>query len=739
MDISGVNPYQRNWEEYEEYKTLYTTTHDQKPLPIFADQGKDYPVWITPDGKIIANGFIDENDSLEFYQKDEDTIRFSLYKDSITDKVYDIQTDQKYVTTGTLQQTLQEEFGYCSHPISPVDETKRKKFLQLNKLTKSLARGLITTKDRFHFHFNDASGDYFALPKINGNWFRSFNHNIFINPRGLVDGVRDLIVIKTGEYYQMPASPVTSLIAYMTYSTGTSGNMYINTLSIPEDYTSNSFAAEDTEKWVKIPRLSNSGVGQASTPLKTPVGTIGVVKDGVLLTSYKNGLSYGGSGIFHENWHAMREVFYDSCNGDLIEISTHSGQGLIDTYHYKSAPYCLYNTGDSTGHSPLLGYAFDGHPIYGPYGYSGSNNSNNPIKRMEPSYRLKTIIGNRPSGGPDYSIYKSGMFIEDFEYVSGLGDLDQHNGRLCVTPEYPSGVYAYFTTVDEDHKPKFPYIIGDTFYGNVDLSNYTGVSTEEPTVLKTGSINQADIDLWQIYGILNTERAGLKKETIVYVTPHELRTANGVFLKTGQYSYVGSGTGIATYSGAIFNATGGNKFIAEKVSYKYPTSNLYSFDDAYSFSGNMPYMRTDPDTKTVLNLTGHNNMSDTNFYSLYSGYKSGFNDRLYSGNWDGVIPSGTPFKIEVWSFNGAVNGYNGELSMKPCVPHPSISGKLIILEGTFTGEANDEGESYSDMLEKANHELRKNLNTFLMNESIINTPNSVKKFKQLMLNNTAKV
>ena len=65
-------------------------------------------------------------------------------------------------------------------------------------------------------------------------------------------------------------------------------------------------------------------------------------------------------------------------------------------------------------------------------------------------------------------------FVEDFEYIEGYGDLDQHNGRFAVTPDYPNGIYAYYATVEEQttqnpldpfddvRKPVFPYVIGDT-------------------------------------------------------------------------------------------------------------------------------------------------------------------------------------------------------------------------------------------------------------------------------------
>ncbi|HAA22158.1 MAG TPA: hypothetical protein DCP28_26600, partial [Cytophagales bacterium] len=46
--------------------------------------------------------------------------------------------------------------------------------------------------------------------------------------------------------------------------------------------------------------------------------------------------------------------------------------------------------------------------------------------------------------GGDYD----GTYIQDFEYVQGLGDLDECNGRFGKTPEYPEGTYYYVLTAD---------------------------------------------------------------------------------------------------------------------------------------------------------------------------------------------------------------------------------------------------------------------------------------------------
>ena len=50
------------------------------------------------------------------------------------------------------------------------------------------------------------------------------------------------------------------------------------------------------------------------------------------------------------------------------------------------------------------------------------------------------MLLNRPTG------FDAGFFINDYIY-DGSGDLDIHNGRFCKTPEFPNGIYAYFTTV----------------------------------------------------------------------------------------------------------------------------------------------------------------------------------------------------------------------------------------------------------------------------------------------------
>ena len=122
-------------------------------------------------------------------------------------------------------------------------------------------------------------------------------------------------------------------------------------------------------------------------------------------------------------------------------------------------------------HSPIIGWAYDGNPIYGPYGYFDALNTSSSIKRIAGSYRLVTSSSNRPST----TLYPLGAFIEDYEFVNGLGDLDTSNGRFCKTPDFPEGRYCYFITVDSFGSGIFPYILGKT-YNSVPAKNNTLVT-----------------------------------------------------------------------------------------------------------------------------------------------------------------------------------------------------------------------------------------------------------------------
>jgi hypothetical protein len=155
---------------------------------------------------------------------------------------------------------------------------------------------------------------------------------------------------------------------------------------------------------------------------------------------------------------------------------------------------------DSSKHSPLLGFAYDGFPIYGAYAYKNVD-GNGGIVRMKSSYSLRNITtrthyanGNDVTDGPTVSTtYPLGLFREDYEYnttSSVTPDyLDEHNGRFCVTPEYPNGIYCYFSTVTESWNSAYPYIVGPTFYGVRSVTKVTTISEPVTTYSPSTGIN----------------------------------------------------------------------------------------------------------------------------------------------------------------------------------------------------------------------------------------------------------
>ena len=129
---------------------------------------------------------------------------------------------------------------------------------------------------------------------------------------------------------------------------------------------------------------------------------------------------------------------------DLGYCGAHAGPTGV---HYHWDAMCQYwepETGetmqdydwsliDSTKHSPIIGWSFDGYPIYGMYTWDDAG----AVKGMKSSYAVE-----RTSEGGDQG-YNG---IDDWNYVSGSGDLDQCNGRFGPTPEYPEGTYYYVST-----------------------------------------------------------------------------------------------------------------------------------------------------------------------------------------------------------------------------------------------------------------------------------------------------
>ncbi len=132
----------------------------------------------------------------------------------------------------------------------------------------------------------------------------------------------------------------------------------------------------------------------------------------------------------------------------------------IESVAYGATVRNAFND-DGSGHSPIIGWAYDGNPIYGPYGFTDIDDIQSSATRMTTSYELDS---NRVYNRPSISDYEAGFFIEDY-YYNTEGSLDEHNGRFAKTPEFPEGAYVYHASVDNILNPEFPYYIGDTYRG----------------------------------------------------------------------------------------------------------------------------------------------------------------------------------------------------------------------------------------------------------------------------------
>lgn len=150
------------------------------------------------------------------------------------------------------------------------------------------------------------------------------------------------------------------------------------------------------------------------------------------------------------------EALTGRINLGLDEHNAHVQPG--GKYHYHALPTGLYESlagkpaDQVPDHMVMIGYAADGYPIYGVYGHTNANDPDSPLKEFKPSYRIKE--GNRPNGNDSPGGAYDGRFTADWEYVAGLGDLDEHNGRTGVTPEYPDGTYYYVVSPDYPFVPR---------------------------------------------------------------------------------------------------------------------------------------------------------------------------------------------------------------------------------------------------------------------------------------------
>ena len=260
--------------------------------------------------------------------------------------------------------------------------------------------------------------------------------------------------------------------------------------------------------------INGPGAGEAVPGLRGTTWTLSTVSAGIF-----GGDQYGGIVTPSGAYNYITPAFVNTPAWSHIS-------GFVDGYRHLD------------GHSKIIGWAIDGYPIYGPYGYQDPLSANSLVVRMRSGYQL-AYRANRPGNvvlrvrgqqtktnvitlnNPEQAwpglvltgsgltavvkilskdqntvtldqrinvnnndvlqgTWPLGVFVEDWQYVENQPQplntppfdkpLDRHNGRFCVTPEYPDGTYAYFATLDENNQPAYPYFLGNTLYGDLTIS-----------------------------------------------------------------------------------------------------------------------------------------------------------------------------------------------------------------------------------------------------------------------------
>ena len=264
-------------------------------------------------------------------------------------------------------------------------------------------------------------------------------------------------------------------VAYTATST------YIKVTSIP-DYNMGPFGGipNSPANSNATFRITRTPLVQAGTKTATGGGAVGVLCNGVEVFNASDQQSFNNQ----NTWHGNAGV----AEGPSLDASySHPQQQGV--YHSHASPTGLLSElGASGSKMTLIGYAIDGFPIYGNYAPQNADGSG-AIVPMTSSYQLRSInqrttladgtvvTGNKAGPAIDQA-HPLGYYQEDFQYVAGSGTLDQYNGRFLVTPEYPSGTYAYFASVDASTlKPAYPYYIGPSYYGVVQTDNLPNSGT----------------------------------------------------------------------------------------------------------------------------------------------------------------------------------------------------------------------------------------------------------------------
>lgn len=393
---------------------------------------------------------------------------------------------------------------------------------------------------------------------LNMSWFVALLSHAQTNP-AITSWLQN--TTQTGSYYTSGNSTaIGNNILVNCQKVQYSNNwVYVTTTGIPA-YPTGPFLdgnPSQAQNQNGIFKLALNPTQNTGTLSPTTGGNIGLFINGVALFDYRDGVAWnattnslcGGPGNppCPGGPNATMDWNRDAIVAERAGFDCSKGHPAMGNYHHHQNPsafnldltvistICDLYAADglyainTAQHSPLIGFAQDGFPIYGAYAYANTDGTGG-IVRMKSGYQLRSITTRTtgPSGtsvttGPAVSTtYPLGYFREDYEFITHTGDqsyLDAHNGRFCKTPEYPNGIYCYFATVDANHNSAYPYVVGPTFYGNKTGAKVSSVTETVSTYASTASISETDPTHFSIFpnpaaDVLIVQAQGLNKTAV---------------------------------------------------------------------------------------------------------------------------------------------------------------------------------------------------------------------------------
>ena len=279
-------------------------------------------------------------------------------------------------------------------------------------------------------------------------------------------------------------------------------NINVNSKNIP-NYDLSKINTSNSGQPVKninsaygIPIVDLNTISLSNTSMVN--GAIGVLINGQPLYNPNNNNTFENQGVWNYN---SGFLYKDERDQGIIAHTDSNGLATVTVPTAEMSNTEVW--GNSTTHSGIVGWAFDGLPIYGPYGYSTYHANgfvnNNAITNIKSSFELKPGARSSHPGGNH-----TGLFLEDYQYSASLealpGRTGKYNTRYGVTPDSPSTpIRFYVVTIDDEGKSMFPYAVGggtktDNTYNSEFYATPFEISTNKNGTFSNGGTTTSAIN-----------------------------------------------------------------------------------------------------------------------------------------------------------------------------------------------------------------------------------------------------